>query len=82
MAAEQVVVVRRLLDAHLPPLLARGSRVTLDLGALTDADLATVDALARLHVAAGRAGCALRLRNVPPALAELLELAGLSGAVT
>jgi len=81
-AAEQVVVVRRLPDAHLPQLLARGSRVTLDLGALTDADLATVDVLARLHVAAGRAGCALRLRNVPPALAELLELAGLTGFVT
>lgn len=42
------------------------------------ADLGLVDALARLHLAAGRAGCSLRLRAVCPQLTELIELAGLT----
>ena len=42
------------------------------------ADLAVVDALARLQLAEGRAGCSLRLRAVCPQLSELVELAGLT----
>lgn len=42
------------------------------------ADLAVVDALARLHLAAGRAGCSLRLRAICPQLSELVDLAGLT----
>jgi anti-anti-sigma regulatory factor len=83
MAGEQVVVVRRRLDAAaLDAVVGRGAAVTVDLAALTDVDLATVDALARLHLTATRAGGRLRLRNVPPPLAELLALAGLTAVLT
>lgn len=40
-------------------------------------DLAVVNELARLQLAARRAGCRVRLEDVCAALAELLELAGL-----
>ena len=83
MGPEQVVVVRRPVDAAaLLTLAARGAQLTADLAELRDADLATVDALARLHLTAARAGGVLRLRNVPPALADLLQLAGLSAVLT
>ncbi|HEV2768501.1 MAG TPA: hypothetical protein VGV63_12440 [Acidimicrobiales bacterium] len=42
------------------------------------ADLGVIDALVRLQLAAGRAGCSLRLRAVCPQLSELVELAGLT----
>ena len=42
------------------------------------ADFAVVCALARLRLAAGRAGCSLRLHAVCPQLSELVELAGLT----
>jgi hypothetical protein len=43
--------------------------------------LATIDALARLQLAARRAGCALRLRRPSPELCDLVRLAGLAGAL-
>jgi hypothetical protein len=45
-------------------------------------DLSVVDRLARLQVAARRAGCSVRLRDAPSQLRELIDLAGLSGIVT
>jgi STAS domain len=45
-------------------------------------DLAAVDRLARLQLAARRAGYSLRLRGAPSRLRELLDLAGLSDIVT
>ena len=42
------------------------------------ADLAVVDCLARLQLAARRAGCAVRLCDADPELLELLDLAGLT----
>jgi STAS domain len=39
-------------------------------------DAVTVDALARLQLAAGRCGCQVRLRNASP---EFLELVGFMG---
>ena len=44
---------------------------------LVRADLELVDALARLRVAAQRAGGSVKLRNAPRELQELLVLAGL-----
>jgi anti-anti-sigma regulatory factor len=41
-------------------------------------DAATVDALARLQLAAKRRGCRIGLCNAPPALLELIELMGLT----
>lgn len=45
---------------------------------LDGADLAIVDALARLQLAARRTGASIRLRGVSPRWVEVLELAGLS----
>ena len=44
-------------------------------------DAVTVDALARLQLAAGRRGCQIRLRGASPALLELLTFMGLSDVV-
>lgn len=41
------------------------------------ADAVTVDALARLQLAAGRHGCRVRLRNAPEELRELVAFMGL-----
>ncbi len=48
------------------------------MGGVTDPDLATVDALARLQLAARRLGRSIRLRHASRELRELLSLAGLS----
>jgi hypothetical protein len=43
--------------------------------------LSVVDALARLQLAARRAGCTIRLRDPSAELLELLDLVGLAGLV-
>jgi hypothetical protein len=45
-------------------------------------DLAVIDHLAWLQLAARRAGYSIRLRDAPGRLRELIDLAGLSGIVT
>ena len=45
------------------------------------ADLGTVDALARLQLAARRSGLELRLRHVPEELGELIAFVGLTEAL-
>lgn len=52
------------------------AEVICDVGAVTTADLPTLDALARLQLTARRGGGGIRLRNPPPGLWALLELAG------
>lgn len=52
--------------------------LTCDLGALTAPDLAVVDALARLRLAASRHGVAVVLLNAGGPLRELLAFSGLS----
>jgi ABC-type transporter Mla MlaB component len=56
---------------------ARPGWVTCDVGELTVADAATVDALARLQLIARRLGLELRLNRPSGALVELLTLMGL-----
>jgi ABC-type transporter Mla MlaB component len=63
--------VRRLLDRSDADL------VTCDVGALSDPDPTSVDALARLQLTARRMGGSIRLRHVQTKLADLLELTGL-----
>ena len=48
---------------------------------MTAAHLGTIDALARLQLAARRVGLELRLRYAPDELLELIELAGLTEAL-
>ena len=43
-----------------------------------DPDAVTIDALARLQLAARRHGCHVRLRNASPELLELLDFMGLT----
>ncbi|MFI9328296.1 STAS domain-containing protein [Kitasatospora sp. NPDC052868] len=58
-----------------------GPVLTCDVGALTRPDLAVLDALARLQLAAGRQGVRVVLTNAGGPLRELLALAGLSDAL-
>ena len=70
----------------VPDLIERVSRgivradstiILCDLARLADADMATVDALARLALRARRMGCAVTLRDPSTELLELVGLAGL-----
>jgi STAS domain len=49
-----------------------------DVGALVEPDVAAVDALARLQLAARRSGCRICLQRVAPELRDLLDLMGLA----
>ena len=49
-----------------------------DVGALVEPDVAAVDALARLQLAARRSGCRITLQGVAPEMGDLLELMGLT----
>jgi hypothetical protein len=72
------------LDAEPAAIVAiavRRGEVVLGPVAPGSIDLGLIDVLARLHVAARRAGGALRLRDPSPELCELLELVGLSGVL-
>ncbi|MFB7594137.1 STAS domain-containing protein [Streptomyces sp. NPDC056160] len=64
--------VRSLLEAGPPPV------VVCDVGGLGPPGLAAVDLLARLQLAARRAGGRIRLRAPDPALHALLNLVGLA----
>jgi hypothetical protein len=52
-----------------------------DVAGLTDVDLATIDALARLQLSVLRLGSSIELRNASDELRELLTLAGLDDVV-
>jgi len=54
-----------------------GAEATIGTVGVRRPDLATVDALARLQLAARRLGGSLRLRDVGDELGELLDLVGL-----
>jgi anti-anti-sigma regulatory factor len=58
-----------------------GPLVVCDVGAVQAADIAVVDAVCRLQLAARREGGALRLRNASAELRDLLRLVGLDGVV-
>jgi ABC-type transporter Mla MlaB component len=86
------VKVDGLLAAHAVPRLceqmvilvdcAGVGRLDVDLGLLQQPDLATVDALARLALAARRHQASVRVRTTNGALEQLLRLAGLEALVT
>jgi len=67
------------LIERLGPGMVRGDSTIIlcDLARLVDADIATVDALARLALRARRMGCAVTLRDPSTELLELVGLAGL-----
>jgi ABC-type transporter Mla MlaB component len=55
--------------------------VACDVSALA-AEVAAIEALARLALHARRSGCSLRLRRASPQVRELVELCGLSDALS
>ncbi|WP_394431123.1 STAS domain-containing protein [Streptomyces sp. SGAir0957] len=59
----------------------REPTVVCDVSGVTSTDFVTVDALARMQLAARRAGGRIRLRDPSPALALLLRLSGLADAL-
>ena len=71
------------LGREVRSLLAEGdiAEIVCDLGALTNSDVAVVDALCRMRLAARRHGCQLRLRDASASLLELIFLVGLSDVV-
>ncbi|MFI8926356.1 STAS domain-containing protein [Streptomyces sp. NPDC053474] len=84
--ANQMVITGPVRKDDIPALCAEFDRragpgqgpVVCDLRGVTTADLATVEAVARLRLAARRAGVGLRLRGPTPALWALLRLVGLA----
>jgi len=70
--------VPRLCEAVCARLRDTGAHVVVcDVAGLGPPGLTTVDALARMQLAARRAGGGIRLRGPDPALTALLALAGL-----
>ena len=59
----------------------RPATIVCDVGALGEPHAGTIDALARLQLAARRYGFELTLREAPAALLELIALLGLSDAL-
>jgi ABC-type transporter Mla MlaB component len=59
---------------------ARPDVALCDVGGVP-ADAVTVDALARLQLAARRHGCSVRLRNAAPELVELVAFMGLANVL-
>src|SRR4051794_30633733 len=57
-------------------------RLTVDLGQLAEPDMATIDVLARLALAARQRGASVTVRTTNGALEQLLGLAGLTALVT
>jgi ABC-type transporter Mla MlaB component len=85
-----MVLLGPIAPADVPALCARldgmlrhtgAGLATCDVGAVPDATVATVDALARLQLAAKRAGGRIRLRHASPQLRALLDLVGLADAI-
>lgn len=54
----------------------RAPEIAVDVGGV-EADVAVVDGLARLQLAARRCGCVVRLCNASPELRDLIALLGL-----
>ena len=69
-----------LCDRVCAMLDVAGSALACDVAGV-EPDVVTVDALARLQLAARRRGCSVRLRGASEALLELVELMGLSHVI-
>jgi hypothetical protein len=59
----------------------RSGRIILDCGPIRKSTAATIDQIARAHLAAGRCSCKLELRDADPDLLELIRFVGLAGVL-
>jgi hypothetical protein len=57
------------------------STIIVDCGRLVEPNLAAIDGIARLKLAARRRACRLRLRDPDQSLVELIGFAGLAGTL-
>lgn len=69
---------RREIDAEVVLVLGDAEVASWPLSACRAPDLALVDSLARLQLAARRLGCSIQVHDACPELAGLLDLAGLA----
>jgi hypothetical protein len=70
------------LSEGVAEIVAAGIDVVVcDVADLVRPDLLALDAVARMQLSARRGGGSIRLRHAPPALSELLGLAGLGEVV-
>lgn len=81
-----LTLIGRVTPADVPRLCAEladagPGDVICEIGALTHADLTTVDTLARLRLAAGRLGHRITFRGAGAELRRLLDLVGLADLV-
>src|SRR5690606_30259073 len=82
----EFVVYGPIVQGDIPGLCTRvrglfregTERVVCDVGDITEPDIVTLDALARLQLAARRRGCRVVLRHADVDLLALLDAAGLS----
>jgi ABC-type transporter Mla MlaB component len=89
LASIEVVLGGPLPPEHVPRLWEQvgailegaAAEVVCDVAAIDRPDAETVEALARLQLAARRSGCRVRLRHACGELRALLELTGLSEVV-
>ena len=69
------------MPAAVVTVVDAGTKAVVERVVAQRTDLALVDALARLQLAARRSGTAIHLRGASPELRALLELVGLAGAL-
>jgi anti-sigma B factor antagonist len=62
------------LHAHVKPLIARRSRIVLDLRDLTFMDSLGLGTIATLYVSAKRAACPLEVVNLGPRIRDLFSV--------
>jgi anti-anti-sigma regulatory factor len=60
---------------------AGAARIVCDVGSVTQSDVAVIDALCRMRLAARRSGCQFRIRHPSPGLLQLIFLIGLTDVV-
>ena len=70
-------VVRREVHATVVLLRGQAELASWPLTGTGCPDLSVVEAVARMQLAARRAGCAIQVRDACPELSELLDLVGL-----
>jgi hypothetical protein len=73
--------VRTLCGPVAKYVASSGARLVICEAGALPAEVATIDALARLHLTGRRLGCRIRIRDASEALVELATFVGLDGVL-